>query len=169
MDEKRLLPLLEAALRTERDGFSFYTSAAARSADAGAKEAFSHLAEEERKHFDALQTEYRAILDGSGWDPTVALAGRSSSEEAGPIFSESFRRRIAGKHLEMSVLSIGILLEKNAEAFYRSAAAEEPDPAIRGFLLELAEWEAGHYRMLTREDEALRDAYWNESRFSPLL
>lgn len=168
MDAKRLLPLLDAALRAERDGFGFYSQALSGSDDSGAKDVFAHLAEEERRHFEALQKEYRSILDGSGWDSGISLGDRWSPDGAGRIFSASFRERIGEKHLEMSALSIGILLEKNSESLYRQAAAEEPDPEIRGFLTELADWEAGHYRTLLAEDELLRDAYWNENRFSPI-
>ncbi len=165
----RLLPLLEAALRAERDGFEFYSLAAERSDDAGAKDVFSHLADEERRHFDALQKEYRSILDGAGWDANVILGERWEPARAGRIFSDGFRERIEGRHLEMSALSIGILLEKDAEALYRKAADGERDPAIQAFLRELAEWEGEHYEMLAGEDEYLRDLYWSENRFSPLL
>jgi len=169
MNLERLLPRLEGALRAERDGFTFYTTAAEQSEDPAAKEVFGHLADEERRHFEALQLEYRQLLEGSAWDGSVTLGERWTPPEAGGIFSADFRRRIAGRHLEMSALSIGILLEKDAEAFYRAAAAEETDAQIRAFLLELADWEAGHLQMLMREDELLRDEYWNENRFSPLL
>ena len=169
MGETRLLRVLEEALRAERDGHQFYTMAARASEDAKAKEVLSHLADEERRHFDALQTEYRSILDGSGWDANVLLGERWTPETSAAIFSDDFRRRIAGRHLEMSALSIGILLEKNAQVFYRTAAEEEPNPSIRAFLRELADWENGHYEILAREDEAMRDAYWSENRFSPLL
>jgi len=169
MDEKRLLRVLENALRVERDGHQFYTMAAKASGDSGAKDVFSNLAEEERRHFDALQTEYRAILEGAGWDANVVLGARWNPEKASGIFSNDFRRRIMGRHIEMSSLSIGILLEKNAQAFYQAAADEEEDTAVREFLRDLAEWESGHYEILVREDAALRDAYWDENRFSPLL
>jgi rubrerythrin len=169
MGDERLLDLLRNALRAERDGYEFYTAAAGRSADDGARELFSHLAEEERRHYDALQREYRAILDGSRWDEQVRLGEPWSPQTASGVFSERFRDRIGERHLEMSALSIGILLEEDAERFYRAAAKAETDAAIRGFLLELADWELGHLRMLTREDEAMRDAYWQASRFAPLL
>ncbi len=168
MDEQRLVAVLEDALRAERDGFEFYTMAAERSDDPGAKDVFAHLAEEEGRHFDALQKEYRSILDGSGWDATVVLGERWSPEGSGGIFSEDFRRRITGRHLEMSALSIGVLLERNAYEFYVASAKRVDDESVRRFLEELAEWENGHYQLLLREDAGLRDAYWDENRFSPL-
>ncbi|MGB2983018.1 MAG: ferritin family protein [Candidatus Bipolaricaulia bacterium] len=168
MDDRRLLPLLEDALRAERDGYEFYTMAAEKSEDVGAVKVFEHLAEEERRHFGALQMEYRAILDGSGWDPSVVLGERWRPQGASGIFSEDFRRRIEGRHLEMSALSIGILLEKSAHVFYADAAEAEKDEAVRRFFGDLADWENEHYQLLLREDSDLRDEYWSESRFAPL-
>jgi len=168
MDEKQLATILEDALRAERDGFQFYTLAAQESDDAGACDVFSHLADEERRHFDGLQREYRSILQGAGWDPEVVLGERWLPEGAAPIFSEGFRCRIAGRHFEMSALSIGILLEKNAYEFYVASAERAEDERVSEFFRELAEWENGHYQLLLREDDALRDAYWSENRFVPL-
>ena len=51
MDERGLLPMLEAVLRTERDGFEFHTMTAETSEDPGAEEAFVHLADEEIRGF----------------------------------------------------------------------------------------------------------------------
>ena len=168
MDERRLTVILENALRAERDGFEFYTLAAQQSDDSGARDVFTHLAEEERLHFDALQKEYRSILDGTGWDPSVVLGERWLTDGTASIFSADFRRRIRGRHVEMSALSIGILLEKTAYEFYAASAERADDETASRFLRELADWENGHYQLLLREDDALRDAYWSENRFVPL-
>jgi rubrerythrin len=68
----------------------------------------------------------------------------------------------------MSALSIGVLLEKSAYEFYAHSAKDAEDDRVRAFFDELAEWENGHYQLLLREDDALRDAYWEENRFVPL-
>lgn len=94
--------MLEAVLRTERDGFEFYTMAAETSGDSGAKDVRVRRAEEERRQFDALQTEYWSILDGAGWNPDVVLGERFTPQGSAVIFSEDFRRRIGGRHLEIS-------------------------------------------------------------------
>ena len=68
----------------------------------------------------------------------------------------------------MAALSIGILLEKQAFEFYTRQAEAAEDESVREFFRELTNWEDGHYRMLLREDEALKDEYWSENRFEPL-
>jgi len=163
-----LTAVLRAAMQAERDGFSFYSMAAKGSDDPGAQETFRRLAEEEKNHYEMLQDGYRTLLQGEAWDPSTEFTARAETEGGG-IFSEDFVRRIGGKHFEMSALSIGILLEKNAYEFYARQAAEAEDEAIASFFRELAEWENEHYRLLLRQDEAIKEEYWNENRFAPLL
>jgi len=168
MGKTDLAGILRDAMEAERDGFTFYSLAAEGSEDAGARETFTQLAEEERKHYQALQEGYRAISEGETWTPPSCLAEVREPEAKG-IFSDDFARRIRGKHLEMSALSIGILLEKNAYAFYSRQADAADDEAVAGFFRELANWEDAHYRMLLRQDETLKEEYWSENRFAPLL
>jgi len=169
MERDELLGIVRRAMEVERDGFQFYSLAADRSEDAGAQETFTRLAAEEKLHYEALQRHQRALLESGTWDAATVLGDAHAFEPSGEIFSEDFRRRLKGKHLEMSALSIGILLEKNAIEFYRHAAEDAADEHARSFFLELAEWEEGHYQMLLRYDEALKEEYWSENRFAPLL
>jgi len=168
MGKTDLTSILRDAMEAERDGFTFYTMAAERSEDPGARETFARLADEERAHYEALQTGYRSLAEGGDWSPTTELPEHEEPQASG-IFSEDFVRRIEGKHLEMTALSIGILLEKNAYEFYSRQADEADDEAIAAFFRELAAWEETHYRLLLRQDEALKEEYWNENRFAPLL
>ena len=168
MGESDLAKVLREAMEAERDGFTFYTMAAERSEDPGARETFARLADEERKHYEALQSGYRSLAEGGTWVPSEELLEVREPETAG-IFSEDFVRRIAGKHFEMSALSIGILLEKNAYAFYSRQADAAEDEAVARFFRDLAEWESGHYRLLLRQDDELKEEYWSRNRFAPLL
>jgi len=168
MTNSDLAAILREAMVAERDGFTFYSVAAERAEDPGARETFAELAADERAHFDALQTGYKALLAGESWMPPRGRA-ESRGPSASGIFSDGFVRRIAGKHFEMSALSIGILLEKNAHAFYSRRAAEAQDEEVSRFFRELAEWENDHYELLLRQDEAVKEAYWSENRFAPLL
>ncbi len=168
MVNRDLQSVLQQAMSIERDGFAFYRLAAEQADDPGARAMFSRLADEERKHYQELQNGCRSLAEGTAWKPSVTRSDRPTPA-AGPIFSPAFVRRIGGKHFEMSALSIGILLEKNAYVFYRQRAEEVEDEALAAFFRELAAWEASHHRLLLREDEAMKEAYWRENRFEPLL
>jgi len=168
MAANNLLDSLQQAIVSERDGHQFYSMAAKQAGDPGAVKMFEHLAEEEMRHFNVLQEKYQSLLDTGTWDPETAWDEPWHPEGSGRIFSDDFVRRIRGQHLEMAALSIGILLEKQAFEFYSRQAETTDDGSVREFFRELASWEDGHYRMLLREDEALRDEYWSENRFEPL-
>jgi len=169
MERDGLLDVLLRAMELERDGFQFYTLAAEQSEDLGARETFGRLAAEEKLHYEVLQRHQRTLVESGAWDAEVMLDDAHKLEPSPEIFSEGFRRRLRGKHLEMSALSIGILLEKNAIEFYLQAADSATEDGVRSFFRELANWEDGHYQMLLRHDEALREEFWNENRFAPLL
>jgi len=169
MVASNLLASLRQAMLSERDGFQFYSMAAKQAEDRGAADLFEQLANDERHHFDALQREYRSVLDTGAWNPNIAWDAPGDPDNAGPIFSDDFARRIQGRHLEMAALSIGILLEKQSFEFYTRQAETAEDENVRAFFNELALWEQGHYQILLREDEALKEQYWSENRFSPLL
>jgi len=162
------LSALEHAMLSERDGYQFYAMAAGAATDPGAASTFEHLAQEELQHFNALQRAYRSILETGTWDPDTAWDAPWTPETTERIFSEDFRRRIRGQHLEMAALSIGLLLEKEARQFYTRQAAETADEALAALFRELAQWEDGHYEMLLRQDESLREEYWAQNRFEPL-
>ena len=168
MSTNDLLTVLQRAMEFERDGYQFYRMAASQSTFPKPTTMFEHLAEEEKNHFDALQEKYRALLDTGTWAPETAWETAWSPEQTGSIFTEDFVTRIQGQHHEAAALSIGILLEKQAIAFYTAQAEASDDEPVRAFFHELARWEEGHYRMLLREDEGLRDDYWQANRFAPL-
>ena len=164
-----LLVSLRQAMLSERDGVQFYSMAAKQAEDSGAVDLFEHLANEEMSHFNALQREYQSVLDTGAWDPNTAWDTPWAPGKAGHIFSEDFTRRIRGRHLEMAALSIGILLEKQSFEFYTQQAEIAEDANVKAFFHELALWEEGHYQMLLKEDEALKEEYWSENRFAPLV
>ncbi len=168
MSTSDLLAALQRAMEFERDGHQFYRMAARQSNAPNATTMFEHLADEERRHYEALQRKYRALLDTGTWSSEAAWGEVWSPEKADPIFSDDFLARIQGQHLEAAALSIGILLEKQAIAFYTAQAEAADAEPVRAFFQELATWEEGHYRMLLREDEDLRDDYWQANRFEPL-
>jgi rubrerythrin len=158
---------LRHAIKAERDGHSFYRMAADSSKDPKAKEVFGQLAREELDHLEFLTQHYEAALKTGRPSESAALGKRVDLSGSSPIFSSGIKDRLREAHLEMSALSIGIRLELDAMNFYRSHAEDADNPDVRKLYNELAEWEAGHYEALLRQQEALKEDYWSESRFSP--
>ena len=155
------------AIQAEGDGYHFYLMAARSTDDPKGQEVFETLADEELEHQRFLKAQYMSYMKTGGPDISVRLGGRANLYGESPIFSSSLKERIADAHFEMSALSIGIQLELAASKYYKDQAKAVSDDAVKAFYLELAEWEAGHYEVLLRQQEALKEDYWSGSGFSP--
>ena len=154
------------ALQAERDGHSFYQMASLSSQDPKAKDIFAQLAAEELDHMQFLARHHESVLKTGRPDAEAKLGSRAQLAGAWPIFSEAVKRRLKDAHFEMSALAIGIQLELDAQKFYRELAGKTKEPGVKQFLLELAEWEAGHYQALLRQQQVLKEDYWTENGFS---
>ena len=41
------------------------------------------------------------------------------------------------------------------------------DSKVQGFFQKLIDWETGHYDALLRQDDAIREEYWEKAGFAP--
>jgi rubrerythrin len=163
---QEIVDALKSAVQAEGEGYHFYMMAAASTKDPKGKEVFETLAREEQDHARYLKAQYRSLLDTGRPDAGVRLGTRLDLTGPSPIFSPALRGRAADAHYEMSALSIGMQLELGAAQFYRGLAAKAAAPVLKQVLLELAEWETGHYEALQREQSSLRDDYFGDGGFS---
>ena len=119
MNQSRAIEGLKTALQTELNGIEFYRMAAQNTEDAKGKQVFQMLADDEQKHFTALQKQYASLMEENGWQ-SIDLGKISRFEGDSPIFSVELKDRVKGKHFEITALSIGALLETNSINFYRT-------------------------------------------------
>lgn len=164
---QRVTDGLQQAIRTETDGYHFYTMAANSVQDPKGREVFSHLAQEELSHLRFLKVQYQSFMEKGGPDVKARLGPRTEWGGDNPIFSEKIHKHLVDAHFEMSALSIGIQLELSSEQFYRGEAESVADPAAKKFYNELADWESGHYHALLKQQESLKEAYWSQGGFAP--
>jgi rubrerythrin len=158
---------LETAMKGEIEGRELYQIAAERSDDEKAKDVFTYLAKEEDSHFEALKGMYHAyIKDQELVIPDLPRLVEFTDAE-NPIFSDSFKSRLEGRHFEMSALSIALKLEQDAFQYYQKVSDESDDEAIKSFFSRLSTWERDHYNALHREINYLEEDYFTDNSFSP--
>jgi len=169
MDEsqKKLLEALRRAVQAEVEGWGFYGMAALTTTDPQGKKVFEALAAEEMSHASYLKAQYRAILETGAVDAKATLGKPKEMAGGSPIFSDSLKKRIGDAHFEMSALGIAVQLEHDSMVFYREQAKAAADPAVRAFFGDLAAWEQGHHEALSRQQEALKEDYWQQNGFAP--
>lgn len=168
MNGSKAIDGLRTALQTELNGIEFYRMAAQQTEDAKGKQAFQMLADDELKHYNALQHQYAALIDNNGWQK-VDLGKMPELSGESPIFSPEFKERIKGKHFEVSALSIGALLETNSIEFYRKMKEASDDPTAREMYAELQQWEEKHLAAITKQLNVIKEDYWAEQGFTPLF
>jgi rubrerythrin len=163
----RVVQTLKKAIQAEVEGEHFYRMAARSTDDPKGREVFERLAQDEVEHARFLRAQHEAIRKTGKVDATTTLGDPSRLEGPHPIFSEKLRARVKDAHFEMTALSIGAQLELSAIEFYKAEAEQTGDPEVAAFLRSLAKWESKHYQALVDQQEALKDEYWTDSRFSP--
>ncbi len=164
MDLKKAL---EKAMKGEIEGRELYTVAAERSEDDQAKEVFTFLAREEDSHLEALMGMYRSLIKEEEIHMPRLKRLVHFEDARSPIFSEDFKKRLKGKHFEMSALSIAMKLEQDSFQYYKKMADETENNALREFFLDLSAWEKDHYNAIHREIAFLEDEYFTDNNFAP--
>lgn len=168
MDTSKAVQGLRTALQTELNGIQFYKLAAEKTDDNKGKKTFQMLADDELKHYHALQQQYKSLLDESKWQD-IDLGDISTFEGESPIFTKELKDRVKDKHFEVTALSIGALLESNSIDFYRRMKEQSDDPAARELYGQLQKWEETHLKAITKQLDLIKEEYWSEQRFSPLF
>ena len=167
MSESKAIDGLRIALQTELNGIEFYKMAAQRTEDEKGKKVFQMLADDELRHFNAIQEQYKSLIDTSKWT-NIDLGNISPFEGENPIFTDGLKDRVKGKHFEVTALSIGAQLEANSIDFYRKMREQSTDPLAKEMYSQLQKWEETHIDALTKQLDLIKEEYWNEQRFSPL-
>ena len=136
--------VFEFAKKMELDGKDFYEKQAATIEVPGLKKIFRQLAEDEQKHYDALEKLQQQ-------KSTVANTASTALDEAKNVFqdliaSDNKPTDIKGGDLEGYRYAMKV--EADSFRLYEQAAAEEKDEKVRKVLLWIAEEEHKHFNIL---------------------
>jgi rubrerythrin len=167
--KEQLLKIVKDAIRVENDGYQFYRLAEEKTQDPKGKEVFASLAQDETNHMQILKSLYSSVKSEKDFkfDEVKDMKHILDTTSESPIFSKEFSQRLEGAQFEMTALSIGILLEKNAVEFYKKSAQETEKEDIKMLFNYLADWEGEHLRALVNQQKYLQEDYWSEARFYP--
>lgn len=159
---------LKTAMEAELTGHAFYKNAASSTVDPMGKDTFLRMAEEEMGHFNYLRQQYHAVLEKGDYDLSKKLSKKKYKHADSPIFSNEIKQRIKDAHFEVSALTIGMKLELDAMAFYRSCAKKAHNDGVKQFYSELAKWEEDHYLAFEKQLEILKEEYFQANQFVPM-
>jgi rubrerythrin len=160
------LAVLEMAIQTELDGYTFYQKFAERTEDPNAREMFERLARDEVMHLELLRNN-KAMIEQRGPQIEYREIERAAVEGA-PIFSrERVAQNVVAYTSDLSALRLAYLIEKDAVDFYSRAARETDDENHKRLFLDLAKMEQGHLELLQGEYDFLRGSFQAAMGFAP--
>jgi rubrerythrin len=165
MTRETLIRILRDAHQIEVEGAIFYRQAAAAATVTEARDIFVYLAEQEELHQAYIAGQLRRLDEGK----PVDLSGLKGMqvEDRSALFAGSVRRAREIDQSEASALHTGLLLERNAHAFYRDAAERASDAGEKELYATLRDWELVHVRTLEAAYDEVRQRIWSDSRFAP--
>ena len=154
--------VLRKAFQVEVDGFTFYSMAAERAAKPATQKLFERLARDETEHQAYIKAVMRRYEDLGVGSFRFDRRDPDLEEFSSELFTGNFKEQAQGEVFETGALSIGIQLERNAVAFFGSAAEDASDLQVKGFFRFLADWEGSHLRLLEKLYDSIRVDPWPE-------
>ncbi|MBC7085115.1 MAG: ferritin family protein [Methanomethylovorans sp.] len=128
---------IDVAIKLEEDGRAYYLNKAETMTNPAARELYTFLADEEKKHAEML----RRFKNG---DKTV-----SHVEHHFPDFTPSLTQEFSDKKLEeIGILLAALRFEYKSEYFYMELGRRATDPEQKEFFDNIAAAERGHYRLI---------------------
>jgi rubrerythrin len=175
-EQNGALAVLLHAIQNEIAGQRFYDDAAHYCIDPWAKGLLDALAREEESHIQLLLGQYDALRVGAGWLGLGKAMSRGSAADIGRLkfpaedplaalfpVGWSPAQAVDRSADDLSVLTLGIEMEKLAIALYQEEGNAAQDEAARDAYAFLVQEERRHYRELTEHWQRLSGSAWEET------
>ncbi len=167
LHKDKQLEAVKRAIMMEIHGLRFYEVAAERCSSKAAKEMFSDMAQDEVRHREELERQFKALLGQGKWRPPRG-AKQPSLRFKDPVIDASLKKDVEGAWFDSAAVHIGILLEKGALQYYGRQERAAQDPRVKAVFHWLAQWEQGHLHRLMALERSMREEIWNNAQFWPL-
>jgi len=137
------MSIFEFAMKMEQDGEKFYRDLAGNTTNAGLKQIFTYLADEEVKHYNL----FKGLLERqpSEYESTDILA---DSKNVFAQMKESGAVDVTDDASQLEAYKQALEWEKKAYEFFEEKSAEATDPKEKKFLETIAKEERRHYRLI---------------------
>jgi rubrerythrin len=137
------MSIFEFAMKMEQDGEKFYRELAGKTQNAGLKQIFTYLADEEVKHYRL----FKGILERQAMD----YDSSDVLEHSKSIFTEmkaSGAVDVSADTPQVDGYRFALEMEKKAYTFFEEKCTEATDPKEKKFLEVIAKEERRHYHLI---------------------
>lgn len=166
MPTQQPLQILKEALLLEQRGRAFYQKVADQSRYATVREFFQTMADEELRHAQILEEQFRYYKENQTFSATD-LTKNGQAFVADTILSEALKTQIAAASYEAAAIAAAMLMEEQAVNLYAERARKATDPNEKELYRWLTEWEHTHLTFLVKLEREIKEAIWNDQQFWP--
>ncbi len=163
MDVQEHMKALSLALKTEEEGFRFFTEMAEKAQNEFAKKLFQTLALDEHKHIAIIKKFYNILVQEGHWKKLDEndMKEYSSSHEIKTIFKEAADKAKKGDvpitDSDIEAYKLALKFEDDGANMYQEMMQKSTDPAARMFYAFLRDMEESHYDTLKRAIDYLQN------------
>jgi len=166
MTKREPIDIIKGALLLEKRGKALYESVVKTTEIQGVKHLFEMLVEEEKKHIELLNSQFKHFAKNRDFDDDDLDA--LPQEPSQDVVSDEIVKDISAAGYESAVVSAALEFEKKAVSYYSEQAKKASSSAEKKLYDWLTRWEKTHMHMLAEIDKDLREAVWYDNQFWPL-
>ncbi|MCX6827360.1 MAG: ferritin family protein [candidate division Zixibacteria bacterium] len=144
--------LLRSAIKSEEDGYTFYSLLSKKAINPEAKSRLEHLRDDEKRHKSVLLGLFKKYVGGG--------IGNLPAKGIGPLNSVFEKGKLKKLKSEMEYINLAIKTELAAARFYKEGIVAIKDKEFADILYQLSEEENSHYEILIAEREAMAGNYF---------
>ena len=153
--DMRMYDVLKIAEKFEIDGYKFYNEKKREVKSKAVTEIFEHLAIMEKEHTAFIR---RLMEDLENGREISSLP----NEMENPFVQRYEGQKLDATNpeddlMDLSVLRMAYLIEKDFVEFYAKAAEHEENPEVKKVLNLLSTWEEGHRKLIEKQMEAIME------------
>jgi len=153
--DMRMYDVLKIAEKFEIDGYKFYNEKKREVKSKAVTEIFEHLAIMEKEHTAFIR---RLMEDLENGREISSLP----NEMENPFVQRYEGQKLDATNpeddlMDLSVLRMAYLIEKDFVEFYARAAEHEENPEVKKVLNLLSTWEEGHRKLIEKQMEAIME------------
>lgn len=167
MENKNLLDILKSAILMEKRGQALYEEVATKTKDPDVKRIFEIMADEEKLHAKMLGEQFKNFSAHGGFLKQNLSTSTADHEIADLVFSGKISKNIGAAGFEAAAINAAIDMETRSIEVYRQNSQSAADPNEKALFQWLADWEGGHYELLLKLDNDLKEKIWSDNQFWP--
>ncbi|WP_457551652.1 ferritin family protein [Desulfobacula sp.] len=166
MEKSNTLTILKNAFLMEKKGQSLYLKAMDHAQDDSVKAFFKSLADDEQKHMDILEKQFKAYMK-DGKFMAGGFENDGGAVTAPDILDKTLIDKIDAASFEATAITASISFEQKAVTLYAQRAKEATDPEEKKMYNRLSVWEKTHLKKLMALETSLIENVWNDNNFWP--